>query len=116
MATRTIGTKGALIVHLAVACAPRSIHSIVRELAMDSINKNQREENRKDLGGEEAVRKIRELVEDAKTCFFCTAVSTSDSSGARPMNVRQVDGEGNLWFLSADDSHKNEELARDSSV
>ena len=27
-----------------------------------------------------------------------------------------MDGEGNLWFLSANDSHKNEELARDPSV
>ena len=32
------------------------------------------------------------------------------------MNVRQVDDEGNLWFLSADDSHKNEDLALDPSV
>ena len=32
------------------------------------------------------------------------------------MNVRQVDDEGNLWFVSADDSHKNKELAQDPSV
>ena len=32
------------------------------------------------------------------------------------MNVRQVDDEGNLWFLSANDSHKNQELAVDPSV
>lgn len=83
---------------------------------MDSINRNQPEENRQDLRGQMAVDKIREIVEQAKSCFFCTAVTTSDSEGARPMNVRQMDEEGNLWFLSASDSHKNRELALDPSV
>ncbi len=32
------------------------------------------------------------------------------------MSVQQVDEEGNLWFLSADDSHKNRELEQDPSV
>ena len=27
------------------------------------------------------------------------------------MNVREVDDAGNLWFLSASDSHQNQELA-----
>ena len=27
------------------------------------------------------------------------------------MNVRQVDDAGNLWFLSASDSHTNEQVA-----
>ena len=83
---------------------------------MDSINKNQPEHNREDLHGEEAVRKIKEIVKDAPSCFFCTAVALGESNAARPMNVRQVDVDGNLWFLSADDSHKNEELAVDPIV
>ena len=32
------------------------------------------------------------------------------------MNVRQVDDAGHLWFLSADDSHKNLELETDPTV
>jgi len=32
------------------------------------------------------------------------------------MAVQQVDDAGNFWFLSADDSHKNHEIARDPSV
>ena len=32
------------------------------------------------------------------------------------MSVQQVDDEGNLWFLSANDSHQNKELALDPSV
>ena len=83
---------------------------------MNSINANQPEENRADLSGKEAIAKIQELVDAGQNCFFCTAVSTQGSSGARPMNVRQVDEAGNLWFLSANDSHTNQELALDPNV
>ena len=83
---------------------------------MDSINRNQPEENRDDRSGAGAVEKIRELAKQAENCFFCTTVATGDSSGARPMNVRQVDEQGNLWFLSANDSYKNKEIALDPSV
>jgi general stress protein 26 len=83
---------------------------------MDSINRNQPEHNHQDLCGRDAVAKIRELVEKAPNCFFCTGVHTSDSVGARPMNVRKIDDEGNLWFLSALDSHKNVELHDDPFV
>ncbi|MES2523393.1 MAG: pyridoxamine 5'-phosphate oxidase family protein [Gemmatimonadota bacterium] len=83
---------------------------------MDSINQQQPEDNRDDLVGDAAVKKIRELVKEAQTCFFCTAIPSGESSAARPMNVREVDEEGNLWFLSANDSHKNAELALDPTV
>ena len=38
-------------------------------------------------------------------CFFCTAVSTGESGGTRPMSVRKVDGEGHLktWFTEGID-------------
>src|SRR5688572_17888292 len=83
---------------------------------MDSINRNQPEENRADLHSSEAVSKIRELVGKAKSCFFCTSAATGDSGGSRPMSVQQVDDEGSLWFLSASDSHKNAEIAIDPAV
>ncbi len=79
-------------------------------IIMDSINKNQPEENYKALQGEEAVKKIIELTDKAKTCFFCTKPLQGDITATRPMSVQKVDEEGNLWFLSAKDSHKNEEL------
>ena len=41
--------------------------------------------------GEDAVRRIRDMVEKAQTCFFCTAVATGGSDAARPMSVRKVD-------------------------
>lgn len=83
---------------------------------MDSINRQQPEENRKDLKGEEGIEKIRELVKKAGTCFFCTATDKGLPLSARPMAPQQVDEEGNLWFLSADDSHKNAEIAEDHDV
>ena len=82
---------------------------------MDSINQNQPELNRADLRGPNAVKQARELIDKAQTCFFCTGTGAS-SVGARPMSVQEVDDAGNLWFLSADDSHKNQELERDPNV
>ncbi len=82
---------------------------------MDSINKNQPEDNHEDLSGAKAIKKMAELIKDAETCFFCTSAADG-SIDARPMAVQQVDEQGNLWFLSADDSHKNQELKADSKV
>jgi general stress protein 26 len=83
---------------------------------MDSINRNQPEKNHEDLRAGDAVEQIRTVVKQSANCFFCTAVALGPSGGARPMNVRRVDDDGTLWFLSASDSHKNAELARDPSV
>ena len=85
-------------------------------MLMNSIDRNQPEDNYEDLHGQEAVKKIKEMVEHAENCFFCSAVATGDSKGDRPMNVRRVDDDGNLWFLSASDSRKNQELAIDPAV
>lgn len=83
---------------------------------MNSINQNQPEKNREDLSGKDAVRKIKDLVALAENCFFCTSLASGAASSARPMNVRQVDDQGDLWFLSASDSHLNQELVRDATV
>lgn len=83
---------------------------------MDSINKQQPEKNREDLAGNEAAKKIKELVNSAKTCFFCTNKVPGDEFTTRPMSVQKIDDNGNLWFLSANDSHKNEELQADKNV
>jgi general stress protein 26 len=83
---------------------------------MDSINRNQPEQNRRDLRAEAAVEKIRELVDRAENCFFCTSDSTGGPDHARPMNVRQVDDHGCLWFLSPRDSNTNQDVAVDPAV
>ena len=83
---------------------------------MDSINKNQPEENEKNLMGQEAIEKIKILIDKANSCFFCTKIKSNQSFSTRPMSVQEVDDEGNLWFLSAEDSHKNDELSEDPYV
>jgi len=83
---------------------------------MDSINKQQPEENYKELEGAEAKKKIKELAENAKSCFFCTNHAPGKSFATRPMSVQKVDDNGNFWFLSANDSQKNDELLSDPSV
>lgn len=40
---------------------------------MDSINQNQPEENHEERRGAKTVAKIKELVEKAQSCFFCSA-------------------------------------------
>jgi len=82
---------------------------------MDSINQNQPEENRKNLFGDESVKKIKELSKKAGACFFCTRI-TAGSFCTRPMSAAKIDDEGNFWFLSAVDSNKNKEIEIDTSV
>ena len=83
---------------------------------MDSINQQQPEHNRDDLSGREAVEKMRGLAKQAATCFFCTAIRPNQPVSTRPMSVQQVDDNGRLWFLSANDSRKNQELVTDPNV
>ena len=83
---------------------------------MNSINKQQAEKNHEDLQGREALKKMKDLTDKAKTCFFCTHAGNENFMAVRPMSVQQVDNEGNFWFLSADDSHKNEEVSMDRKV
>jgi general stress protein 26 len=77
---------------------------------MNSINQNQPEDNHKDLAGPEAITKLKELADDAKTCFFITNIKTGLPVSARPMTVQEVDEQGNLWFLLANDSETYKEL------
>jgi general stress protein 26 len=83
---------------------------------MDSINQQQEENNFENLQGVEAINKIRELTDKAPSCFFCTDIESGKPFATRPMSVQEVDDEGNLWFLSANDSHKNYEIKNNSFV
>lgn len=89
---------------------------IIKIKKMDSINKNQAEENHKDLLGTEAGKKIKELAGKNNTCFFCTDITSGKPVTARPMSVQKMDESGTMWFLSANDSHKNMEIMRDNHV
>ncbi|MEO7522650.1 MAG: pyridoxamine 5'-phosphate oxidase family protein [Ferruginibacter sp.] len=83
---------------------------------MSSINDQQEETNHEDLHGSIAVKKIQDLAEKNKTCFFCTAIGEGNCFQTRPMSVQKVDDEGSMWFLSASDSHLNSEIQADNNV
>jgi general stress protein 26 len=83
---------------------------------MDSINRNQTEDNHADLSGADAAQRIQDVIDKTQTCFFCTHAADGLSSGTRPMSVQQAGEDGSLWFLSASDSHKNAEIALSPKV
>lgn len=83
---------------------------------MDTMHQNSPEENYKDLVAAEGNRKIKEIAEQAKTCFMCTNATTGKSVGVRPMGVARADDDGTLWFISANDSNKNKEIASDPHI
>lgn len=67
------------------------------------------------LHSQEAVKKLKELSESARTCMFCTELSTLPNN-ARPMSLQECDQDGNLWFISSSDSNKNFEIKDDNRV
>jgi len=83
---------------------------------MNSIDRQQPEQNHEDLSGAAAIGKIKELVKHAPTCFFCTAIHHGRPVPTRPMSVQEVDPQGRLWFLSPRDSQKNVQIAVDPMV
>jgi general stress protein 26 len=83
---------------------------------MNSIDRQQPERNRENVSGQSAVERIADTADKAQSCFFRTHAASAESTGVRPMAVRDVDDAGNLWFLSASDSHKNRDLEADPHV
>src|SRR5690554_2364501 len=69
----------------------------------------------KDLERNEAIAKIQNLAKDINIGMFCTDLDQQPFS-TRPMAVREVDDEGNLWFISSASSHKNAEIKEDENV
>lgn len=55
---------------------------------MNSINQQQPEENHEDLVGNEAIEKMKEIIDKAKTCFFCTSSTNRAPMAVRPATVR----------------------------
>lgn len=66
------------------------------------------------LSGNSAIKKIKELAEEARTCFFTTKIGTEAHS--IPMSLQEVDEEGNLWFISSSESEHNSNIMEDPKV
>lgn len=72
--------------------------------------------NNLDLNHEEAIDKLKELVEQINVCLFCTDLKTDDGATCRPMSAINVCDQGNIWFFSEKDSDKNKAINTDKNV
>lgn len=69
----------------------------------------------KNLHNEEAVKKLKEMVSDIRTCMLITS-GKSGTRGARPMAVVDTDHLGNIWFFTSLQSNKVKDIELDHFV
>ena len=78
--------------------------------------KDQKMGSVKNLQDGDAVKKLRSLAEGIHVCMFCTQSDKNLPFETRPMATQEVDDEGNIWFLSGEESHKNTEIWKSNKV
>jgi len=71
--------------------------------------------NMQNLSAQDAIDKLKELIENESNCFFCTQL-TRQPIMTRPMSTIKVDDHGNIWFMSSIKSGKNAEIEHDNTV
>lgn len=69
--------------------------------------------NLENLNSQQALKKLKELAESTRFCMFCTDLENAPIN-TRPMSLQEVDEEGNLWFISSEESNKNFEIKDDN--
>lgn len=72
-------------------------------------------EHIKNLNGEEAIRKLKDVVDHEHIAMFHTGAHSPDEH-VRPMTVQKVCDQGNLWMLSARSSQKNKDITVNPQV
>ena len=73
---------------------------------------DQHAQNYHELGGEEARKKVADLVKGIRICMMST-VGADGSIDARPMALQNTPFDGTLWFLTRASSEKVDEVQRD---
>ena len=69
----------------------------------------------KKLNDQEAIEKLKALVEEVNVCMF-TTMDENYVLTSRPMLTSSVDEEGNIWFFTNEFSEKINELSKDNMV
>ncbi|MFC7337897.1 pyridoxamine 5'-phosphate oxidase family protein [Haloferula chungangensis] len=69
----------------------------------------------KNLTGQDAVYKLRELIGESPTCMLATQLGVVPFHVC-PMQAQQIDKEGRIWFFSGADSEHNRHIATDGRV
>ncbi len=59
--------------------------------------------------------KLKELAESARICMF-TTYTTEAPMPSRPMALQAVEEDGKMYFFSAKDSDKNNEIKKNPQV
>lgn len=72
--------------------------------------------SKENLFNAEAIEKLKELSEKARTCMFITNLNNPSPVNSRPMGLQECDSEGNLWFISSKESGKNIQIEHDNKV
>jgi general stress protein 26 len=80
-----------------------------------NINMKENSSEIKNMTGQEAIDKYKEIVKHESVCHFATELSNIPAT-TRPMSVQKVCDQGNFWFLSSADSGQNEQIQEDSRV
>jgi general stress protein 26 len=70
----------------------------------------------KNLQSQEALEKLKKLVNDVNICMFITANRDDAETHTRPMATVDVDDDGTLWFYTDIRSIKVDEVAADQDV
>lgn len=89
-------------------------HPLQKNFSMQDP-KHDEENHIKNLAGIDAIKKLKDMAEDARICMFST-FNGSRPDPTRPMALQQVDEAGKLYFFSAISSNKNKEIAADPEV
>ncbi|MGZ3883286.1 MAG: pyridoxamine 5'-phosphate oxidase family protein, partial [Bacteroidia bacterium] len=72
-------------------------------------------DNTENLTALEAAGKIKEIAGNGEICFMISSLGQVPCS-VRPMAAQRVDEEGNIYFFSGAESHKNRELKQSEDM
>ncbi len=57
----------------------------------------------KNLSNDEALKKLKELVESINICMYCT-MEQGSKMASRPMSTAKIEDNGDIWFFTTDHS------------
>lgn len=64
---------------------------------------------------QQAIKKLKELTEEVRVCMFAT-IDNDYNLQSRPMQMLQIDEDGNIWFFTNEYSAKVNEVSRNNTV
>lgn len=68
------------------------------------------------LKNQEAIEKIKEMVDKIDISMMCSFTSESDYPHTVPMSRQEVDDEGNIWFLFSSESETHRNLVKNNKI